>query len=193
MMTVTGSSPRWVLALLAAAVFSSPMAARADKATADAAFVSADRCTDTEVNVFVKSGQVGKTTGSQNAKVTLTIAQVDVCEGRELLGAEAKNVNLKNGEFTVGDGTATLNAAIQVFDRRTGNKFMVDVFVEWVASGDPVTADVTTDVDDPGRFAKQARKFRKTLHLADASGTITDGATDFIAGLAEEASFTVAQ
>lgn len=193
MRTVTGSSPRWVLALMAAAVFSAPLAARADKATADANFVSTNGCTDTEVNVFVKSGQRGKKTGSQKGKVTLTIAQVDECRGLELLGAEAKNVNLKDGEFTVGDGTATLNAAIQMRDRRTGKKLVVDVLVEWVASGDPVIADVTTDVDDPGRLAKQARKFRKTLRLADASGTISDGTKDYVAGLAEEASFTVAQ
>jgi len=193
MITVTASCPQWVVALMAVAVLGTPLAAQADKITADADFVSYDRCTDTEVSVFVKSGQLGKKTGSAKAKVTLTVAQIDQCEGRVVLAAEAKNVNLKDGEFTVGDGQATLDAAVEIFDRRAGKTLMVDVLVEWVANDDLVTADVTRDVEAPGKFVKLARKARKTLYLADASGSIADGTNDFIDGPAEDASFSVAR
>lgn len=195
MITVTAISPRWVFALMAAVVICTPLAAWADKVVADADFVSTsiDRCTDNEVNVFVKSGQIGIKAGLKKAKVTLTISQIDECQDRVLLSAEAKNINLKTGEFTVNNGKATLDAVIPMLDRRTGKKFMVDVFVRWVTNSDLVTADVTSDMDAPGQFAKLARKTRKTLHLADASGSITDSTNSFIKGPAEEASLTVTQ
>lgn len=186
-------SLRWAFVLMTTAVLSTPLSAWADKVVANADFVntSVDGCIDIETNIFVKSGQLGKKRGLEKSRATLNISQIDTCQGNVLMSAEAKNINLKNREFTIDNGKATLNANIQMVNHQTGNKLMVDVLVQWITDSDPVTAKVTTDIEAPGQFVALLNKARKTLYLANAYGSITDGNTDFIKGSAEEASFTI--
>lgn len=185
--------PEWSFALIIAATLCIPSTAQADKVAANADFVSSstDGCTDIEVNIFVKRGQLKKKSGSKKSKLTMSLTKIDTCKGHVLVSAEAKNVNLKGKAFTVTDGKATLDTTIKMFNRRTKNKFTVDVSVQWVTDGTPVIADITREMTTPGRFVTLPTKAQKTLYLANAHGFISDGNNVFIKDQAEEASFMI--
>ncbi len=78
-----------------------------------------------------------------------------------------------DGQFTA----ATLTATIEVSDSTCGTSFPVHVSVSWTGFGDTFSQDDRFHVKTPG--SKVNFHLDGTFRQATASGTVSDGTTDF--------------
>ena len=148
---------------------------------AEAVFDSVDPSGCIETFVFVEgvNGTV-KETGhpAVSSMAVITIDQFDFCTGTETLFADGQ-ATLAAGEFQIDKmlTTATLNATIEVFDFDSGTSFPVDISVSWTGVGATTTQKDHFQIKGPG-FTVNSR-FMGTFRDATASGTVSDGTTNF--------------
>jgi len=147
---------------------------------AEAVFDSLDPSGCVETFVFVEgvNGTV-KETGhpTVSSMAVITIDQFDFCTGTETLFAEGQ-ATLAAGEFQIKMlTTATLNATIEVFDFVSGASFPVDVSVSWTGVGATTTQKDHFQIKGPD--FKVNSRFMGTFRNATASGTVSDGTTNF--------------
>jgi len=147
---------------------------------AEAVFDSLDPSGCVETFVFVEgvNGTV-KETGhpTVSSMAVITIDQFDFCTGTETLFAEGQ-ATLAAGEFQIKMlTTATLNATIEVFDFVSGASFPVDVSVSWTGVGATTTQKDHFQIKGPD--FKVNSRFMGTFRDATASGTVSDGTTNF--------------
>jgi len=148
---------------------------------AEAAFDSLDASGCVETFVFVEgvNGTV-KETGhpTVSSMAVITIDQFDFCTGIETLFAQGE-ATLAAGEFQIDKmlATATLNATIEVSDFVSGTSFPVDVSVGWTGVGATTTQKDHFQIKGPG--FKVNSRFMGTFRDATASGTVSDGTTNF--------------
>jgi hypothetical protein len=178
-------------------VASAPVLAQQVRFTADADFVSYDPsgCVSSEVFVFVRQGKTKEESkDSAKAKVAVTIFQTNDCQDRTLLEARG-DAKLKDGEvrFDPQLGMAKLDASVQMVDAVSNKPFAADVSLLWVAVGEPIVANTAFDVEAPGWIEKRARPVARTVRLAEASGSISDGETNFIPEPATDAAITASR
>jgi hypothetical protein len=189
---------RCALALAAAMV--APLAASAapgDTPSADATFESDDPtgCITTEVALFVR-GAIVDSGGSalEQARVHLEVTVLNECEDVAVLKAEGKT-KLRNGEFHVSPDLrfATLKTAVPMSVFGSKEKFYATVVLTWTSVEAAISADVGTVPTELGRFEKTGAPVRKILRLAEASGTIADGTSNFTPEASTAASISLAR
>jgi hypothetical protein len=178
------SAARCALVLLAALLPARvTSAAPGDRPSADATFESYDPtgCVNTEVAVFVRGAKVnGDDSSSDKAKVHLVITVLDECEDVALLKAEGK-AQLKDGEFRFNPllRWATLNTTISMSVYKSKEKFDTTVALAWSSVELSISADVRTVPGEVGSFERTTDPVRRTVRLAEASGTISNGTDNF--------------
>lgn len=148
---------------------------------AEAGFDSLDPsgCVDTFVYVEGVNGTV-KETGQPTASslAVVVIDQFDFCTSTETLFAVGE-ATLAAGEFQIDKmlTTATLNTTIEVFDEVSGTSFPVDIGVSWTGVGATTTQKDHFQIHGPD--FKVNSRFMGTFRDATASGTVSDGTTNF--------------
>jgi hypothetical protein len=150
--------------------------------TADATFFSTDPsgCVSTEVFLLVTDGRSRDGTGQPEVASTalIIVSQADLCTRTELVAADGTAV-LAPGQFQI-DGqltAASLTATIEVFDFVSGASFPVDVNVSWTGVGETASAKVRLHQTFPGFKVNQ--RTDRTFREATATGTVSDGTTNF--------------
>jgi hypothetical protein len=148
---------------------------------AEAVFDTVDSsgCIETFVTVIAEDRRI-KQAGPAEAtlRAMVDLFQIDSCSGKLLLSAFGL-ATLTPDQFQIDKqfNAATLNATIEVTDSLSSNTFPVNVSVRWTGSGDIVTVKNHDHLKEPG-FKLNAR-FTGTSRNATASGTVTDGTTNF--------------
>jgi hypothetical protein len=175
-------------------VASAPVLGQQVRFTADADFLSYDRsgCVSSEVSVFVRHGKAKEeSNASAQAKVAVTIIQTDDCQDQTLLEARG-DAKLTNGavSFDPQLGSVKLDARIQMQDAVGKKPFLANVSLTWLAVDEPIAASTRFDVEAPGRIKERARLVARTIREAAASGTITNGKTNFVPEPATNAAIT---
>lgn len=136
-------------------------------------------CVDTFVYVEGVNGTV-KETGQPTASslAVVVIDQFDFCTSTELLFAQGE-ATLAAGEFQIDKmlTTATLDTTIEVFDEVSGTSFPVDISVSWTGVGATTTQKDHFQIHGPD--FKVNSRFMGTFRDATASGTVSDGTTNF--------------
>jgi hypothetical protein len=138
-------------------------------AFADFDSVSPDGCIETFA--FVDGTQ-----SSTNPEADVFIGQYNNCTSTSLLSAYGSTSN-PNFQVSGDLASASLNATISVFDYVSGNTFNVSVSTTWTATS-PSSRNF-------GVSHYQTKGFRETFHFNDtfrdasASGTVSDGTTNF--------------
>ena len=143
---------------------------------AEASFQSVDSsgCIKTVVTVIAQDGRIKQAGPPEaTARGEINLFQIDTCAGRLLLSAFGL-LTLTPEQFQIDKhlNAATLSAIIEITDVVSGNAFPVDVSVNWTGSGDIVR------LKDP---------VHGTSRNATASGTVSDGTTNFTPQLAVSA------
>lgn len=149
--------------------------------SASAFFESVDPsgCAVTDVFVFAVDGRVkeaGRPTVSSEAEII--ISQFDVCTDTLLLAAEG-SATLAADEFQIDRQltTATLDTTIEVFSLLSDMSYPVDVSVSWTGVGPTSRLKDHFQIKDP--VFKFNVRFAGTFRDAEASGTVSDGTTNF--------------
>jgi len=155
------------------------VAAPKDRLIVDANFTGHDGsgCITTEVFVFVRGNA-----GGNNAKLNLEVSQTDDCKDEVLLTARGK-VNVGGGSFRISPdlSSASVNATLTLTDRtnrRDKKSIVVTVRLTWVGVEEIISADTAVFPVEPGQFERLGAKARRTLRLAKASGTVSEGTTN---------------
>ena len=148
---------------------------------ADAFFSSSpDGCFFTDVFVFASEeifqsppGPAGSFSGT-----FLFISQYDVCAGTQLRAAEGF-AQLGDPDFQITRKltSATLSATVNVFDFVSGTSFDVDVNLAWTGAGPLSRQNGNSHFHSPGCSVNS--HFNSTFRPAGASGSVSDGATNF--------------
>ena len=148
---------------------------------AEAAFQTVDSsgCIETFVTVIAEDRHL-QLAGAPDAtrRASIDLFQFDSCSGDLLLSAFGL-ATLAPGQFQVDKQftAATLNATIVVTDFVSGNSYPVDVSLSWVGNGDIVSTRDRVQLNEPG-YSLNTR-FTGTSRNAIASGTVSDGVTNF--------------
>lgn len=152
-------------------------------ASADAFFSSVDGagCVFTDVFLFASDEAVHNPPGSGGASsaTSLFIAQYDACAGAQLLAADGF-APLTAVDFQMQNRLegATLNATVNVYDYVTGNSFTVVINLAWSATGPIGRQNGHYHYQSPG--CTTSGHTNGTFRPASATGSISDGTTNFI-------------
>ncbi len=138
-----------------------------------ASFDSSDGCIDTSVSVDGFQNTVNKQTTSG---ADIVIVQFNPCTSTLLLGAFGftSNPNFQVGKKLV---SASLNTTISVTDIVSGNTFPVSVNLTWTSTSAIAHEDQTFHFHTKG-FTENGH-FNADFRDANASGTVSDGTTNF--------------
>ena len=163
---------------------SSPVLARGEF-SADADFVSdSSDCVESEVHVFVRGG------ANDRGKIDASVVEVDYCKGQTLLDAQAKH-DLAKGALRLKGSNVILDTTVQMLDAVTHNAISVKIAVEWVGS-EAIIAATKRDTESPGQVVPLDRPAKRTLLVAEASGSVSGNGKDFVNGPADNAGITLA-
>ena len=191
---------RVVIALASLALLALPSAAlaadvyrfRDSGASASFSTLSDDGCIATYANIFAGENVARST---QNANGTspapgsssgtgIGIFQYDQCSNTVIRDASGWSL-LSDQDFQMShrlDG-ATLTATIEVYDYVSDTTFPVTVDLAWIGDGDITRGNNSYHYQSPGHIMNG--HFNGTFRDATASGTISDGTTNFAAEASE--------
>jgi hypothetical protein len=149
--------------------------------TAQAEFSSTQGCVQTVVYVLATDGRFKTDPGGPEAAsgAEVYIFQSDICSQSQLLAAFGFAV-LAPDEFQIGQQltAASLTATIEVSDEVSGTSFPVAVSVRWAGFGDTFSDDERYRREEaPGVWVNF--HLDGTFRQATASGTVSDGTTNF--------------
>ena len=135
--------------------------------------VSPDGCIDTFVFVDGSQNTVNKQTFSS---ADVFIGKFDICTNTQLLAASGFT---DNPTFQIDKKllSASLNTTISVFDKVSGNTFNVSVSVTWTSTS-AIAHEISTFHFHTKGFTENAH-FNADFRDANASGTVSDGTTNF--------------
>ena len=142
-------------------------------------------CISTTVSVFayeqVILGQPSP--GSRESAVHLLIRQFDTCEGITLLDAEAFP-SLADSDLQISGNlaSATLNTTVNVYDSVSNSYFDVLIDLTWTGTGSLLHYHRHFKDIWPGAGCKALEHSNEALRYAEASGTVSDGTTNFASG-----------
>ncbi len=177
-----------VVLTLTLAVFSLPTTAWAGEVfsfkgkSAGAFFSSTDPsgCIITDAFVFASEDTFQNPPGPGNSSsgASLFIAQFNVCTSTQLLAASGF-ASLADPDFQVLGklNSATLNATVNVFDFVSSSSFNVDVDLTWTGTGPLSRQNSHFHFQSLGCNA--SGHSNSTSRSAEASGSVSDGATNF--------------
>jgi len=142
-------------------------------AQADFDNVSPDGCIDTFVFVDGSQNTVNKQTVSS---ADVFIGQFDLCTNTQLLAASGTTFN---PTFQIDRKllSASLNTTISVFDKVSGKTFNVSVSVAWTSTS-AIVHEISTFHFHTKGFTENGH-FNADFRDANASGTVSDGTTNF--------------
>src|SRR6266498_5224316 len=149
--------------------------------TAQAEFSSAQGCVQTVVYVLATDGRFKTDPGGPEVASggEVYVSQEDVCTQTQLVDAFGFAA-LAPDEFQIDEQltAATLTATIEVSDFTSGISFPVHVSVSWTGFGDTFSQDDRFHVKEaPGVWVNF--HLDGTFRQATASGTVSDGTTNF--------------
>jgi hypothetical protein len=142
-------------------------------------------CISTTVSVFayeqVILGQPSP--GSPDSAVHLLIKQFDTCGGRILLDAEAFS-SLADSDLQISGNlaSATLNTTVTAYDAVSNSYFDVLIDLMWTGTGSLLHYNGHFKDIWPGAGCKELEHSNEALRYAEASGTVSDGTTNFASG-----------
>jgi hypothetical protein len=149
--------------------------------SAIASFSNISDCTLTEVFViasqFEQRDAQGPATSGSFASVT--VSQFDLCADTLVLYAYGTASPLASGALQVSKklDEAQLNTIVPVFDEISGRSFDLNVDLRWRATGPLSRQQTITHFHTPGcRVNSHSQGISRP---AEASGTVSDGTTDF--------------
>jgi hypothetical protein len=151
----------------------------------DAEFTSTDPsgCVQTDVFVAANSGTEQDHPSTASVGVaSVNIYQYDSCTGTTLLQAVGLDDTLGPGDFQVSKqlDRASLNSMIKATDIDTGNTYDVNVHVDWTGAG-AITRD-HSNTNDVYPGCHIINRWKGSGRDANASGVVSDGATNFTPG-----------
>jgi hypothetical protein len=149
--------------------------------SADAFFTSIDPsgCIQTDVTVFAVDGRFKQDGAPQvESSAFVGISRFDVCTGTLLLDAFG-SATLAPTEFVVDREltSAALETTVTVTDFVSGTSFPVEMAVSWTGTGATFRQKTHSQIKTPGFM--QTSRFDGTFREAAASGTVSDGTTNF--------------
>lgn len=152
---------------------------------ANAFFSSLDPsgCVSTDVYVYASEQMVKDQPGSGNSSsgVSIFISQYDFCTGTQLLAADGyTSLAAPDLEVAKKLDAAALKATVSMYDYISGNWFDVAVGVNWAGT----SAIGQQSNQSLYRFEGCHQKYqnKSTFRWGQATGSISDGATQFAAG-----------
>jgi len=145
---------------------------------ADAYFSHSDGCINTDAFVQGLDSQYKKPAGAPESYAYLTVSQYNTCTGEGLMYVEAFGWISDSG-FQVSDkqDTATLTGTVHGFEEVSQTQVELSVDLTWTAGGPGTRAKIHNHYEFPGCHINE--KFTQLTRTGVASGTITDGATNF--------------
>ncbi len=136
-------------------------------------------CIDTSVYVTAQDGTIKQTGHPDVSSLASTFISVyDICNDVLLLAADG-SATLSADAFVIDKklNFATLSTSIEVFDFVSATSFPVNYSVSWTGFGDPFRQKDHFQIKAPG--FKVNSRFDGTFRNANASGTVSDGVTNF--------------
>ena len=149
---------------------------------AQAFFTSLDSTNCVETDVFILAEdtkfQQPPGRGTSGSDASLEISKFDSCAGTQLIDAFGF-ATLSPTDLQIGTnlGSAKLNTTFDVFDFVSLNSFSVSVSLSWTSFGAPTPTNFHDFFHTPGFVLDE--HFNGTARPANASGTISDGTTNF--------------
>jgi hypothetical protein len=161
--------------------------------TVQANFTSTEGCTETIVWVHASDGTVIFEPGGPEAASggDVSLFQRDVCTDTELRRAYGRT-QLTPDQFLIDEEftTASLAARIDVFDAVSGADIPLDVNITWTGHGDTYNQDEKSHEETPG--LKVHFYLDGIFRNGIASGTISDGTTNYSPTLSTEYTYLAA-
>ena len=145
---------------------------------ADAYFSDIDGCISTDTFVQGLDYQYKKPASEPQSYVYLTVSQYNTCTGESIMYVEAFGF-ISESAFQVSEKqeTATLTATVTGYDWVSQSSVELSVDLTWTAEG-PVTRMKTSNhYKFPGCHINE--KFTQLTRTAVASGSVSDGQTNF--------------
>ena len=142
-------------------------------------------CISTTVSVFAYEQVIlGRPSpGSSDSAVHLLITQFDTCEGRTLRSVDAFS-SLADSDLQISGnlGSATLNTTINVYDSVSNSYSDLLIDLTWTGTGSLLHYNRHYKDIWPGAGCKELYHSNEALRYAEASGTVSDGTTNFASG-----------
>ncbi len=111
--------------------------------------------------------------------ISLELSQYDMCTGQPLLGAYGrKSLSPSEIKFFGNLDSARLTTTVQVTDYVQGLSFDVFIDLTWIGTGD-ILAYHAHDHNQPSPGCNVNVQGREKYREAQASGTVSDGTTNF--------------
>jgi hypothetical protein len=150
--------------------------------TAIATFYKISGCDYSETAVLVTEKERGgePVPDEPLSFAAVSIFQFDLCTETLLHYAYGETSPLSAGEFQVSNTLdwATLNTTVNVFDEASGTTFDLAINMTWIGTS-PLTREHRIEHrHDPGCIVNS--RFQGESRLAQATGSISDGTTNFI-------------
>lgn len=135
--------------------------------------------TDVFVNANGQIAQVSPEPGSQGY-AAVSISQQNICTGTALLSDFGEKTTLQAGELVISNqlDQATLATTIAVADSVSGASFPMTVDLTWTGTSD-IYRDHSFSNDLLGGRCRVINHWKGTGRDANASGSVSDGATNF--------------
>lgn len=138
-------------------------------------------CIVTDVFVIASDGVFRDAPGPDTilSFASVTISQYDICNEIQLLLAYGSASPLTEGEFDISKklDSAALNATVNLFDEVSTTTFDVDVSLSWIGTGPISRQHTNSHFHTPGCIINSHGK--GTSRTAEASGSVSNGATNF--------------
>jgi hypothetical protein len=146
----------------------------------DAVFSSTDSsgCISTDVNMFAGDLLSDTSPGQASPGIIMVIFQYDQCTNTQLLAASTNAPLSKTDLKITGNlNASTLHATVSVFDEVSGTSFDVTVDLTWTGTSSVYRQNFHSNsrLGDCHSVLRSNGAFR----FAEASGTVTDGTTNF--------------
>jgi hypothetical protein len=137
-------------------------------------------CILSSLDVFTTEGMVGFSPGKKapQSSTAIFLSQYDLCTDTLLLAAEGVT-DLAEPDLQISPrlDSATLNTTVTMFDTLTGNTFDLSVDLSWVGVGPSSRQHSSFRFGD--KDCRVISRFKGTVLVAEVSGTVTDGVTNF--------------
>jgi hypothetical protein len=132
------------------------------------------------VNVGVGTVHIVPGPPQASIGIGLSITQFNLCTGVSLVNAGGGSSEVT---VTVARDLSTAHATgtLLVDDGTSGTSFPIIVDLTWTATGDPAHENVNPTVVIPGGTVQHV-SFNGTFREASASGTVSDGTTNYTPG-----------
>lgn len=136
-------------------------------------------CVVTEVSIFASQHyfQSPPGPGSEGPFASFLIFQYNVCTGEELLNASGSTETNLDLQVDKKLNWATVNAVVNVFDTVSGSD--LDIFIDLTWTGFGPTSRETVHFHSNSPSCKMKFRSNGLFRSAEASGTVSDGITNF--------------